>query len=34
MLAWRDNIRTIKWEEMFPNPSVSLGEIKQLLIIV
>lgn len=33
-LAWYDELRTIRWEEMFPFPSVSLGEIKQLLALI
>src|SRR3989344_1225469 len=33
LLAWRDNLRTVKWEEMFPFPSVSLQQINQLLSI-
>ncbi len=33
LLAWRDTLRTIRWEEVFPNPSISLREIKQLMII-
>jgi hypothetical protein len=31
MLAWRDNLRTIRWEEMFPNPSISLRDMRFLL---
>lgn len=31
LLAWKDNLRTMKWDELFPSPSVSLREIKYLL---
>jgi len=31
MLAWRDSLRTISWESVFPFPSVSLQQIKSLL---
>ena len=34
VLAWRDSLRTINWEEMFPYPSVSLEHIRQLLALV
>lgn len=33
-LARSDNLRTIRWEEVFPNPSFSLKEIKQLLGLI
>jgi hypothetical protein len=32
--AWRDYVRTVKWEEIFPYPSVSLQQMRQLLSIV
>ena len=32
-LAWRESLRTIKWEDVFPYPSVSILQIKQLLLL-
>ena len=34
LLAWRDCLRTVSWEEMFQYPSVSLQQMRQLLAIV
>lgn len=33
-LAWKDNLRTMKWEEMFPYPAVSQVQMGQLLNII
>lgn len=34
LLAWKDTLRATNWNEMFPFPTVSLYQIKQLLTIV
>ena len=33
-LAWRGELRTLNWVEMFPYPSVSLQQMRQLLAVV
>ena len=33
-LAWQDSLRTIKWEEIFPFPNMSLDQMKSLLRII
>jgi hypothetical protein len=33
-LAWRAELRTLNWAEMFPYPSVSLQQMRQLLALV
>ena len=32
-LAWRDSLRIVTWEELFPHPTASLQQINQLLAI-
>lgn len=34
LLAWRDSFRTFQWERAFPDPLVSIREIRKLLVLV